>query len=85
MNLLTLNVTKKILETVDKNNGLLTSHNIAVRMDRRDDVDTIPPPLYILKELTNHGYLEMLPLKNKSYSKYKITNKGLLLLKSFTE
>lgn len=83
MDYLKLKVTRSILEKVAAKNGLLTWYNIVKSMERTNDIEKIPPPYYVLKELTRIGFLELDPPNENTNSKYKLTKDGQIFLDSF--
>jgi hypothetical protein len=82
MDYLNLKVTKIILEKIAAKDGLLTWYNISQSIDRLEDVEKVPPPYYLLDELTNLGFLELCPPDGGNYPKYKLTEIGRNFLNS---
>ena len=78
-NYLALDSTKRILEKIAANNGLLTWYNIVKSIDTWDMKQT-PPPFYVLKELTKLGYLRVEPNDGGNNAKYWLTDGGYDLL-----
>lgn len=80
MDYLKLNSTKRILERVAANNGLLTWYGIVKYIDQLDDVELDPPSYYVLQELTRAEFLQREPPEGGNSAKYWLTQTGQALL-----
>ena len=76
MDYLKLKATKKILEKIANNDGLLSWYNIIIWVERFGNIETIPPAYYVLKELIKLELVEVIPSENLNYAKHKLTQKG---------
>ncbi len=75
MNTSELASAQKILEHVAMNDGELTWYNIVRHIDVQD-VERIPPPYAVLKELVREGLLRLEPPDGGNEARYLITDEG---------
>lgn len=79
MDYLELKSTKAILHRVATSDGALAWYNIVKDVDQLD-LERVPPTYYVLKELTNNGYLRIEPPNGGNNAKYWLTDSGRELL-----
>jgi len=80
MGYLELESTGAILRLVGKKDGGLTWYNIVKGVDQLG-LDPVPPPYFILKELTRSGYLEVNPPDGGNAATYRLTLLGQTFLR----
>jgi len=80
---LKLNSTKRILERVAANEGLLTWYGIVKYVEQLDDIERDPPSYYVLKELTRLKFLRLEPPDGGNSANYWLTETGRAFLSQF--
>ena len=80
MDYLKLNSTRRLLERVAANDGLLTWYGIVKYVEQLEDVELDPPTYYVLKELTQLGFLRVEPPDGDNLAKYWLTETGKAFL-----